>query len=109
MSKTTIRLITRQGTELFVSANILEGGLVAVHPVILNENGDLRKNWYTVTHIPTGKTILSEVRGQKRAIHCAELLNLPCLKGNRFIPIPKPLRKALQDVDIYLRETVRMG
>lgn len=105
MSRTKIRIQTRHDDYLFISANVLEGGLIAVHPFILNESGDQRKGWYTVTHIPTGKSIVPEIRGRERAMHCAKLVNLPCLKGDNFKPIPKDLKKALSSVKNYLKET----
>ncbi len=108
MSKTAIKIKTRHDTELFVSANILDGGLVAVHPFILNGRGDQRKGWYTVTHIPTGRSIVPEIRGRDRAVHCAELVNLPCLKGNKFRPVPRELKRALSNVDAYLGATAKI-
>jgi len=108
MSKTTIRIKTRSSTDLFLPANILDGGLVAVHSFVLNTAGSVRKGWYTVTHVPTGKSIVAEVRGRERAIHCAGLVNLPCLKNESFRPIPKDLKRALSKVDRYLKETARL-
>ena len=108
MAKTTIRIKTRHNTELFVPANILDGGLVAVHPFLLNTDGGYRKGWYTVTHIPTGKSIVPEIHGRDRAVHCAELVNLPCLKSDKFRPIPRELKRALANVDSYLRATARI-